>query len=155
MSVCKLIQQNYKILFNNSYNKPYAIIYNHAGDRIININSINSNTFKLWTSNNKITFNEQFDNTVKQLNNISLNTEEKINLWHRRFAHFNIDSIKKKLIKNNIYSHCPICSNSKLKNKPYKPSLNRSKQVFELLHMDLVGSVDESLYGSRYFSLPS
>ncbi|KAG4081608.1 hypothetical protein H8356DRAFT_1329362 [Neocallimastix lanati (nom. inval.)] len=35
LSVCKLIQQNYKILFNNSYNKPYAIIYNHAGDRII------------------------------------------------------------------------------------------------------------------------
>ena len=80
LSVCKLIQQNYKILFNNSYNKPSVIIYNHAGNRIISINSNNSNTFKLWTSNNKITFNEQFDNTVKQLNNISLNTEEKINL---------------------------------------------------------------------------
>jgi len=65
-------------------------------------------------------------------------------------AHFNIDSIKNKLLKIHIPTTCPICVNSKLKNKPFKNSTNRAKHNFELIHMDLIGPITESLYNNKY-----
>jgi len=65
-------------------------------------------------------------------------------------AHFNIDAIKNKLLKIHIPTTCPICANSKLKNKPFKNSSNRAKHIFELIYMDLIGSITESLYNNKY-----
>jgi len=38
-----------------------------------------------------------------------------------------------------------------MKNKPYKKAINKSKEPFELIHMDTVYSPDTSLYGNKYF----
>ena len=65
-------------------------------------------------------------------------------------AHFNIDTIKNKLLKIHIPTTCPIWVNSKLKNKPFKNSSNRAKHLFELIHMDLIGPITESLYNNKY-----
>ena len=40
--------------------------------------------------------------------------------------------------------------NSKLKNKPYRQAINKSKHIFELFHIDLVGPLPKSLYGNKY-----
>ena len=98
-----------------------------------------------------INLNTNNFNTTKELNSITLKPSEKLDLWHRRFGHFSIDNIKTKLLKIKIPVECPICSNSKLKNKPHKLSTNKSKRIFELLNMDLVGPVSKSLYGNCYF----
>ena len=67
-------------------------------------------------------------------------------------CHFDIDPIKNRLLKIHINNNkCLICMSSKLKNKPYKPSINKTKHIFELIHIDLVGAVSESLYGNKYF----
>ena len=65
-------------------------------------------------------------------------------------AHYNIDTIKNKLLKIHIPTTCPIWVNSKLKNKPFKNSSNRAKHLFELIHMDLIGPITESLYNNKY-----
>ena len=81
----------------------------------------------------------------------TLNKLDKINLWHRCLGHFNINPIKNKLLKINIKSKCPICSQSKQRNLPHRKSNNRAKAPFELIHMDLVGPVVESIHSNKYF----
>ena len=76
----------------------------------------------------------------------TLSKAEKINLWHRRLGHFNISKILNKLSKINIPSKCQICSHSKLKDFPHKNSTNKSKGIFELIPMDLIGPIEESLH---------
>jgi len=151
LSVCNLFQQNYKIIFNTIQNKPSAIIYNYNNKRIANLTSNNYNTFKL-ISKEKLNFDPSIINNNYELHLSTLKSSERYNLWHRRFAHFNIDTIKKKLLKTQInHPTCSICANSKLKNKPYKKSNFRASNAFELLHVDLVGPIPESIYGNRYF----
>jgi len=153
ISISNLIKQGFKIVFNTSSNKPCAILYNQDSQRIISIPSNNSNTFKIWISTHPLNFtNSNYDtNYSNELNYIHMKSIDKINLWHRRFAHFNINGIKNKLLKINIHTKCPLCANSKLKNKPFQPSDNKSKFTFELIHMDLVGPIPDSIYGSKYF----
>jgi len=153
ISISNLIKQGFKIVFNTSSNKPCAILYNQDSQRIISIPSNNSNTFKIWMSTHPLNFtNSNYDtNYSNELNYIHMKSIDKINLWHRRFAHFNINGIKNKLLKINIHTKCPLCANSKLKNKPFQPSDNKSKFTFELIHMDLVGPIPDSIYGSKYF----
>jgi len=152
ISIFKLLKENYKIVFNNSNNKSYAIIYDSNYKRIVNITATKTNTFKIWFSNNKINLN----NNNNQHNNLEINfttpnEAKRLNLWHRRLCHFDISHIKNKLLKlNTPVNQCSICMNSKLKNNPYKQATNKSKHVFELLHMDLVGPLPESLYGNKY-----
>jgi len=81
-----------------------------------------------------------------------MKTKDKINLWHRRFAHFDIKSIRHKLLKTDINLKYPLCIHSKLRNKPFHPSpTTNSNHIFELIHMDLVGPITESIYGNKYF----
>jgi len=75
---------------------------------------------------------------------------DKINLWHRRLGHFNINPIKNKLLKINIKSKCLICSQSKQRNLPHRKSNNRAKAPFELIHMDLMGPVVEIKRSNTY-----
>jgi len=66
-------------------------------------------------------------------------------------GHFNIDHIKHELIKFKVYESCPICSNAKLRNKPFYSSQNKASYPFEKIHMDTVQSSDISIYGNKYF----
>jgi len=85
-------------------------------------------------------------------NNLEKATEDNnMELWHRHMGHFNIDLIKDKLSKINFSKRCKICSKSKLKNFPYPPAKNNTKETFELIHMDLVYVPDYSVYGNKYF----
>ena len=38
-----------------------------------------------------------------------------------------------------------------MRDRPYLPSENKSKKLFELIHMDTVAACDESIYGNKYF----
>ena len=38
-----------------------------------------------------------------------------------------------------------------MKNFSFKKSENKTKSTFELVHMDLVGPINESLFGKKYF----
>eukprot|EP00833_Pecoramyces_ruminatium_P004671 jgi/Orpsp1_1/1178703/evm.model.c7180000066417.1 len=151
ISVSKLIQQSYKVIFFNHKNKSCSSIYDQHGQRIINIFPNNQNIFTVWISNNKLNFQNNNINRKTIMNFSHLNKVDKISLWHRRLGHYNMNSLKSKLLKINIKSKCPICSNSKLKSFPYKKFSNKSKSPFELLYMDLVGPVDESIHGNKYF----
>lgn len=71
-------------------------------------------------------------------------------MWHRRLAHFRINDIINTLPPVDINNKCKIYSKSKLRNKTYKNAENKSKTPFELVHMDLVGPITESLYGNKY-----
>ena len=66
-------------------------------------------------------------------------------------CHFNINNIKHHLLKINIKTKCPICSNSKMKNLPLRKSSNKTTSIFELVHLDIVGPVQESIHGNKYF----
>jgi len=151
LSIGNLTQQGYKIIFNNTNNKSYALIYDEHNQRILSIKSNQSNTFKFWISTQPLNFqNNQHNNNLVEINYTHLKSIDKLNLWHRRFAHFNINSIKNKILKININSKCPICSYSKLKNKPFKSSHNRAKNIFQLIHMDLIGPIQNSIYDNKY-----
>jgi len=87
--------------------------------------------------------------SVYSLSNLS--RKDKINLWYRRLGHFNIIHIKNKLLQINIKSKYPVCSNLKMKNFSFKKSENKTKSTFDLVHMDLVGPINESLFSNKYF----
>jgi len=81
-----------------------------------------------------------------------MKTTDKINLWHRHFVHFDIKSIRHKILKTDVNLKCPLCIHSKLRNKPFHPSpTTNSNYIFELIHMDLVGPITEFIYGNKYF----
>jgi len=151
LSIGNLTQQGYKIIFNNTNNKSYALIFDEHNQRILSIKSNQSNTFKFWISTQPLNFqNNQHNNNLVEVNYTHLKSIDKLNLWHRRFAHFNINSIKNKILKINMNSKCAICSYSKFKNKPFKSSHNRAKNIFQLIHMDLIGPIQNSLYDNKY-----
>jgi len=89
---------------------------------------------------------KQIPNYILECNS---NDEEQSQIWHRRLAHFNIDKLINKLPKVNMKTKCKICAKSKL-NRPFPPASNKTKNSFELIHMDLVGPITESLYGNKY-----
>ena len=45
---------------------------------------------------------------------------------------------------------CEFKTKKKNKKKKYKQAITKSKHIFELLHMDLVGPLPELLYGNKY-----
>ena len=154
ISVTNLIQQNYKVVFFNNKDKSCATIYDPNGNRITNVYSSNQNIYTIWLSTKNIdfhcsTFNSSNNTHLHDIYNIT--NSNKISLWHRRLGHFNISHIKNKLLKLNVKPRCPICSYSKLKCFPFKKSHNKSKNIFELIHMDLVGPMSESIHGNKYF----
>ena len=120
LSIGRLIQQNYKIIFNSNQNKSYATIYDSYQNRIINLSADSNNTFKLWISTQPLHLNDNNKRNINnELNYTNMKLQDKLNLWHRRFAHFNIKPIKKKLLNTNIKIKCLLCVKSKIKNKPY------------------------------------
>jgi len=151
LSLGQLIKQNYKIVFNYQNNQPFAIIYDQYNNKIQNIKSTEFNTFKLWTPTQQLHLFNKSKNITNEINYINMKTVDKLNLWHRRFGHFDIKPIKQKLLKTDIKQKCPLCIHSKLRNKPYQSTTNNTNHIFELIHMDLVGPIPESIYGNKYF----
>ena len=75
-----------------------------------------------------------------------------INLWHRLLGHYDISKINDKLNNINIKNNkCSICINSKWKKKRYKLSINKINQIFDLIHLDLVGPITPSINNNKYF----
>eukprot|EP00833_Pecoramyces_ruminatium_P017030 jgi/Orpsp1_1/1191062/evm.model.d7180000083239.1 len=127
LSIDHLSEDNFKTVFykNKHNNKKCAILYN----------------------NHVPSFNNTLCYNIEDATN-----DSNLNLWHRRFGHFNIDLIKNKLIKLKInIPKCKICLKSKLKNFPFYPATNHTNNPFELIHMDLVQAPDYSIYGNKYF----
>jgi hypothetical protein len=71
-------------------------------------------------------------------------------LWHRRLGYFNIDIIKEKLKYIKIAEKCEVCLRSKFKNKPYKSSINRTNEPFELIHMDTINVPNLSIFRNKF-----
>ena len=46
---------------------------------------------------------------------------------------------------------CPLCIQSKIRNKPYPKGKNKSQHIFELIHMNLVGPLPDFIHGNKYF----
>jgi len=65
----------------------------------------------------------------------------------------NLTKAKKENITITLQTtnQCPLCANSKSKDKPFYSSINKSKAIFELIHMDMIGPIPNSIYGSKYF----
>lgn len=88
ISISKLIEQNYKITFQQKNKQPFLVMYNSSGKIITYIKeNKNSNTFKLWILIFKIK-NFQPNQDVNYCH-ISENIKDRkdIFLWHRRSRH--------------------------------------------------------------------
>jgi len=90
-------------------------------------------------------------NINNEINYTNMKIQDKLNLWHRRLAHFDIRTIKYKLLNTNVILKCPLCIQSKIRNKPYPKGKNKSQHIFELIHMDLVGPLPDSIHSNKYF----
>jgi len=145
ISINSLINCNYKVVFTNINNASYSIIYNPSGRRICSTAVGNSNIYKIWTTT-------KYCNTSlpppPNVNHISNN--ENLQLWHRRLCHFNINKIKQILPRITSSTKCPVCSHSKLRNKPYYLSSSETSSILEKIHMDLIGPIQESVHGNKY-----
>ena len=150
MSINHLTNSNYKIVFHKekSNNVKCATIFYNKGNRIYKSISNGANVYRILTSKSNISTN--FNDAVCY--SIDKAIEDKnLNLWHRRYGHANIDLIKDKLINIDIKKKCKVCSCSKLKNFPFPRAENKSKEPFELIHMDLASAPDFSIHGNKYF----
>jgi len=151
ISINQLIQQNFKVIFNNYNNSPQAIIYDNNRNRIYKSISDNQNTFKIITSKQQVYFNKNKTNNSYEISHNYLNKNQLTDLWHRRLGHFDVSKIQEKLNNISIKVKCLTCINSKLKNKPYKVSTNKTSQILDLIHMNLVGPVINSINNNKYF----
>jgi len=106
-----------------------------------------ANIYEAWISTNKTNRKRK----INYLLDCDSNKYNQMDIWHRRLARFKIDKLKGKLPPINLNNKCKICIKSKLKNKPYPLATNKSNSPFELIHMDLVGPITDSLYGNKYF----
>jgi len=148
MSIHQLCNQFFKILFYNYNDINKVAIYDKNKNRICTTNATNYNVYKIYSLFKKPNFNK----AVSKCDSIQkLENEDVLKLWHRRLAHFNITKIKDRLPNILINEKCKVCSESKLRNFPYYLSENKTKDIFELIHMDTVQYLDESLYGNKYF----
>lgn len=82
--------------------------------------------------------------------------------WHKRFGHMNVHDMCKLVSKNMVNGlvlkvpdsiDCVTCGLCKISAKPFKAySTIQTKDVLELLHMDICGPMDvQSIGGSSYF----
>jgi len=141
---------------NKTHHNQQSSIWLLDSGSSINI-SKNLNTLKniktchmsITLPNGKLLTSKRCGTFIGYINNI--NTNHNIDLWHRRFCHFNIKNIISKLNKVKLFNKCNICKNSMLKNSPYPTNINKSKRPLQLIHIDFVGPISESIYDTKYF----
>ena len=151
ISVSQLIKQHIKIVFHNSHGKSTVSLYNSNGKRIIDILSNKQNIFKIWITSSSLNYLNE-NNHPEDISKICyITNKEKLNLWHRRLGHFSINGIRDKISKISINDPCATCSRSKLKRKSFQRASNNTTRCLEIIHMDLVGPIKESIHGNKYF----
>lgn len=138
LSVGRLVEKGLKITFE----KENAKIINLNGEVIL----------KAFRKNRLYEIEEETA-VVKSVNG-------NLSLWHRRFGHFDNDSMKPAITKDchrNIHNDdeesCPICTLGIMKSNPFCNSFRVSTtRPLELIHSDLVGPIEPtSQGGSKYF----
>lgn len=84
--------------------------------------------------------------------NVNSKVDEPL-LWHKRFAHANMNALNSALQTNmKIDATCIICAKGKLARKPFNESGTRATQLLELIHSDVCGPMSvKSLGGAKYF----
>lgn len=81
--------------------------------------------------------------------------------WHRRLGHVNFQSLKKMRDgavegvdfkdDDSEIRRCEICAMGKQSRFPFKASVNKSKEILELIHSDLMGPMEtQSIGHARY-----
>jgi len=151
ISISKLTEQNYKFIFNNKDNIPQLIMYSPLQKKIATINAgETTSTFQIWTTKNPINKDTKQLNHIDNIKTDDINGKDHFNLWHRRLCHFNIKRFFHKLPRINQRQVCKICVKSKLRNRPYQISTKISYHPFDLVHLDLIGPITESIYGNKY-----
>ena len=106
---------------------------------------------------------KSFNSTCNSIkNNFQSNKPNKVQLWHHRFCHINLDYLKR-MIKDELVSNvdltekdfstnpiCKVCLESKACRLPYKSSSFKAKHPLQLIHSDVcempVLSVDKCKY---------
>jgi len=151
ISVSKFTENNYKVNFYHKNCIPYVTLINNQGKTIVDIKANEStNTFKVWILKSIIKENNTDNLEINHTSTDNNYTRKDSYLWHRRFAHLNISNFQRKLPTINLKEKCIICAKSKLSNTPFKNSENKTKFILELIHVDLVGPIDQSIYGNKY-----
>lgn len=82
--------------------------------------------------------------------------KESLELWHKRLGHASEKRIRQLPVVGSSdgvdFSVCDICFRAKQCRTEFSLSINKSKEVFELVHVDLWGPYrTQSLCGSYYF----
>ena len=150
ISICQLIENGYKTIFNSYNKRPTVTIYDATGKRIFNTLACNyTNTFKVWIQKCKTNEINKINNNLCSITD-NFKNNNNYTIWHRRLGHFEIKNVINKLPKINSNFKCEICSKSKLKNKPFHDAQNKTKEPLELIHFDLIGPISESIYEKKY-----
>jgi len=134
LSIAKLAKKGYMIVFASVDNEVYANIIGSDNKIVCRVKANEQDTFNLFISN-------QFNTLCNSV--ISFKNEEDYMTWHRKMGHCNLD--------NKEHKKCEVCIHTKMKNLPFKPVRNKSKRIFELVHIDLVGPITSSIYNNKYF----
>jgi len=135
ISIAKMVRDGYTITFKKENNDAVAyVIDGNNKNRICRIRANEQDTFNVCIRTNK----RSLCNSI-----LKFKDEEDYQLWHRRMGHLCLD--------NKQHEQCEVCIESKMKNKPYPLSENKSKDVFDLVHIDLVGPIRPSIYNNSYF----
>lgn len=98
-------------------------------------------------------------NNINSLHSVEL---RKGDLWHQRFCHVNMKSLRELIVKNLVVgmkfstiegNHCEACCIGKSTKKPCKRlNTRQSSRILDLVHTDLCGPLPvNSIGGARYF----
>lgn len=141
MSVCRLCENGYQIVFNVNG----AQVMDKNGN--VMFHAMKRQKLFVIEKENQQCFSAVTKNEVK---------------WHERFGHLNYRSLRElssknmvsgmKDVKFNSENPCKVCMKAKIHAKPHKNSESRSSGILDKIHTDVCGPFNtDSLGGSRYF----
>ena len=89
-------------------------------------------------------------------------SEISMKLWHGRFGHVNVQSLKKAASSESVVGmrnveyekfDCESCADGKQHKTSFPKSVNQSSELLQVVHSDVCGPMEtDSLGGSRYFA---
>lgn len=94
---------------------------------------------------------------------LSIQSNQGLQLWHRRFGHLNFKDLTEAVDKNTIYGinlttskrknvACDICVKGKMSRTPFPKTTDRDTKILDIVHSDVCGPMrTESLRKCRYF----
>ncbi|CAN0856784.1 Retrovirus-related Pol polyprotein from transposon TNT 1-94 [Linum grandiflorum] len=144
LSVGQLIEHGFSLTFD----KKLCEIYFPEGEQMLQV-PMKNKSFSLGTANGHVGLQAQVDESK---------------LWHRRFGHYNMESLnylqKKNLIKDlptlqKFQEVCEPCQLGKQHRDSFPSQSSwRAKKKLELIHTDVCGPMqDPSLNNNKYFIL--